>query len=167
MHNKVVTTLARAFAHLGAVSVRFNFRGVGLSAGEYDEGGGERADALAVVRYVRAQWPHQRVYLGGFSFGGAVALAVAREADPAGLVTVAPAIARLPSDFEPPSCRWLLVHGEADDIVPAPPVVAWAARLPLPPQIVLVDGVGHFFHGHLQALTDAVTTFFAPELGTI
>jgi alpha/beta superfamily hydrolase len=140
---------------------------VGLSAGEYDEGGGERADALAVVRYVRAQWPHQRVYLGGFSFGAAIALAVAREVNPAGLVTVAPAIARLPSDFEPPSCSWLLVHGAADDIVQAPPVVAWAGRLPSPPQIVLVDGVGHFFHGHLQLLTDAVTKFFAPDLGTV
>jgi alpha/beta superfamily hydrolase len=165
MQNKVVTTLARAFAHLGTASVRFNFRGVGLSAGSYDEGEGERDDVLAVVRYARANWPGQRVYLGGFSFGGAVALAAARGADPAGLVTVAPAIARLPSDFAPPRCRWLLVHGAADDIVPAAPVVAWAAGLTAGPHVVLVNGVGHFFHGHLQALTDAVIEFFAPDLG--
>ena len=163
MHNKVVTTLTRAFAHLGAAAVRFNFRGVGASAGAHADGVGERDDAIAVARWCRQRWPGLRLYLGGFSFGAGIALSVADELAPRGLVTVAPPIARLAPDFAPPRCRWLLVHGTADDVVPAEPVVAWARALRAPPEIVLLEGVGHFFHGRLGALADAVTTYFADE----
>jgi alpha/beta superfamily hydrolase len=163
MHNKVVTTLTRAFAHLGAAAVRFNFRGVGASAGVHADGVGERDDAIAVVRWCRQRWPGLDLYLGGFSFGAGIALSVADELAPRGLVTVAPPIARLAPDFAPPRCRWLLVHGTADDVVPAGPVVAWARKLRAPPEIVLLEGVGHFFHGQLRALATAVTTFFADE----
>ena len=97
MNNKVVTTLARAFARLGADAVRFNFRGVGASAGRYADGVGEREDALAVVAWCRARWPDRRLYLGGFSFGAAVAAAIAARVAPAGLVTVAPPVDRLPA----------------------------------------------------------------------
>ena len=112
MQNKVVTTLARAFAHLGAYAVRFNFRGVGESEGGYTGGVGERADALAVAAWSRARWPALELYLGGFSFGAGVALAAAVEARPRGLVTVAPPIEKLPPAFVPPRCPWLLVHGD-------------------------------------------------------
>src|SRR5688572_16208238 len=127
MHNKVVTTLARAFVHLGAVAVRFNFRGVGASAGSYAHGVGERADANAVVTWSRSRWPNARLYLGGFSFGAATALAIAAAVAPRGLVTVAPPVARLPADFVPPTCPWLLIHGGADDVVPPGPVIDWSA----------------------------------------
>ena len=163
MQNKVVTTVARAFAHLGAAAVRFNFRGVGGSAGFYDGADGERDDALAAVAWSRERWPGRRLYLGGFSFGAAVALAIASRVAPSGLVTVAPPIGRLPAAFVPPLCPWLLVHGGADDVVPAEPVVAWSAALAMPPRLVLLDGVGHFFHGRLGTLGDAVTEFFAAD----
>jgi len=164
MQNKVATTLSRAFAHLGAASVRFNFRGVGASAGSYGDGVGERDDARAVVDWSRERWPGAPVYLGGFSFGAATALAIAARAEPQGLVTVAPPVARLPQDFSPPRCRWLLVHGGADEVVPMEPVVAWAKALERPPEIQVLEGVGHYFHGQLRALTEAVTAFFGPEL---
>jgi uncharacterized protein len=164
MTNKVVTTVARAFARLGADAVRFNFRGVGGSAGTYADGVGERDDALAVVAWCRERWPRRRVYLGGFSFGAAVALGVAARAAPAGLVTVAPPVDRVRADFVAPACPWLLIHGEADDVVPSKPVLDWCATLPRPPKIVLLPGVGHFFHGRLAALTDAVTKEFGAEL---
>jgi alpha/beta superfamily hydrolase len=163
MHNKVVTTLARTFANLGASAVRFNFRGVGDSAGVYADGVGERDDATAVVAYARERWPGLPVYLGGFSFGGAVALAVASRVAPRGLVTVAPPVARLGADFVPPRCPWLLVHGSDDDVVPAGPVIEWAAALAAPPHIAQLAGVGHFFHGHLRELSAAVTDFFAAD----
>jgi len=163
MQNKVVTTLARAFAHLGAFSVRFNFRGVGASQGAYSEGIGERADALAVAAWCRARWPRLRLYLGGFSFGAAVALTSAAEAQPFGLVTVAPPVEKLPATFVPPSCPWLLVHGTADDVVPVAPTEAWVAGLAAPPRLVLLDGVGHFFHGQLRTLESEVTGFFAAD----
>jgi alpha-beta hydrolase superfamily lysophospholipase len=89
MQNKVVTTLARTFAHLGAAAVRFNFRGVGGSAGAFDGADGERDDALAAVAWSRERWPGRRLYLGGFSFGAAVALAIAARVKPSGLVTAA------------------------------------------------------------------------------
>jgi alpha/beta superfamily hydrolase len=166
MQNKVVTTLARTFANLGAVAVRFNFRGVGASAGAYANGEGEREDVLAVVAWSRARWPHLRVYLGGFSFGAAMALGVAARAAPHGLVTVAPPVTRfMPADFQPPQCPWLLVHGSADDVVEPKPVIEWANALPRPPHVALVDGVGHYFHGHLNALGNAVTEFFGPDFG--
>ena len=163
MSNKVVTTVARTFARLGADAVRFNFRGVGGSAGEYAGGIGERDDALAVVAWCRARWPGRRLYLGGFSFGAAVAAAIAARSAPAGLVTVAPPVDRLSTDFVAPACPWLLVHGDADDVVPPGPVLDWCKTLPAPPRIVLLHGAGHFFHGRLAALADAVTAAFGGD----
>jgi alpha/beta superfamily hydrolase len=163
MHNKVVSTLARTFARSGAVALRFNFRGVGGSAGEYTGGVGERDDALAAARWCAARWPGLPVYLGGFSFGAAVALTAAAAAGARGLVTVALPIERLPADVALPQCRWLLVHGAADDVVPAGPVVAWARALSAPPEIVVLDGVGHFFHGQLRVLGDTVAEFLSAD----
>lgn len=164
MSNKVVTTVARAFARLGANAVRFNFRGVGRSGGRYADGIGERDDALAVAAWCKARWPGRPLYLGGFSFGAAVAAAIAARAAPAGLVTVAPPVERLAADFVAPGCPWLLIHGEADDVVRLDPVLKWCAKLPAPPKIVVLPGAGHFFHGRLADLTDAVTEAFGAEL---
>jgi alpha/beta superfamily hydrolase len=163
MHNKVVTTLARAFVGLGATAVRFNFRGVGASAGSHADGLGERDDALAAVAWARARWPGVPLYLGGFSFGAATALSVAARVAPRGLITVAPPIARMPANFVAPTCPWVLVHGGADDVVPPGPVLAWVATLANPPRVVLLEGVGHFFHGQLAALRDAVVTTFGGD----
>ena len=164
MSNKVVTTLARAFARLGADAVRFNFRGVGRSAGRHADGLGERDDALAVAAWCKERWPGRPLYLGGFSFGAAIAAAIAARVAPAGLVTVAPPVERLGADFVAPACPWLLIHGEADDVVPPGPVLEWCATLPAPPKIVLLPGAGHFFHGRLADVTEAVTEAFGAEL---
>jgi alpha/beta superfamily hydrolase len=164
MSNKVVTTVARAFTRLGADAVRFNFRGVGRSAGRFADGIGERDDALAAAAWCRQQWPGRPLYLGGFSFGAAIAAAIAARAAPAGLVTVAPPVERFAADFVAPACPWLLIHGEADDVVPPGPVLEWCAKLPVPPKIVLLPGAGHFFHGRLADLTAAVTETFGAEL---
>jgi alpha/beta superfamily hydrolase len=164
MSNKVVTTVARAFSRLGADAVRFNFRGVGVSAGEHAGGIGERDDVLAVVAWCRERWPGRPLYLGGFSFGAAVALGVAARVAPAGLVTVAPPIDRVRENFVAPRCPWLLIHGAADDVVPPAPVLEWCKELAVPPRIVLLPDVGHFFHGSLAALTEAVTETFGAEL---
>jgi uncharacterized protein len=163
MHNKVVTTLARTFTRLGAVAVRFNFRGVGASAGAHADGIGERDDAVAVARWSRTQWPDLPLYLGGFSFGAAVALSVAAELALSGLVTVAPAVKRVGAGFRLPECPWLLVQGDKDEIVDAQEVLAWARGLPTPPTLAVLAGVGHFFHSRLRELDKAVAEFFAPH----
>jgi alpha/beta superfamily hydrolase len=163
MQNKVVTTVARAFVELGAHAVRFNFRGVGASQGAFADGAGERADALAVVDWARRRWPALPLYLGGFSFGGNVALSAAVAADPKGLVAVAPPVDKLPREFAPPACPWLLVHGAADDVVPVHATAAWIETLSSRPRFVVLEGVGHFFHGHLRVLQDTVKSFFEPD----
>jgi alpha/beta superfamily hydrolase len=163
MHNKVVTTLARTFIDLGAIAVRFNFRGVGASGGAYADGIGERDDVIAVARWSRTQWPDLPLYLGGFSFGAAVALSAAAELTPSGIVTVAPPPKRIGARFTPPTCPWLLVQGDKDDVVSSDEVLAWARALPRPPTLAVLADVGHFFHGRLRELAEEVAAFFAPQ----
>jgi alpha/beta superfamily hydrolase len=165
MQNKVVTTTARAFAQLGAHALRFNFRGVGASEGRYADGVGERADALAAIAWSRDRWPGLDVYLGGFSFGAAIALGIAAEARATGLVTIAPPLDRLPAGFVPPRCPWLLIHGVADDVVPFAATEARLAALGVRPQVVAMQDAGHFFHGRLLEVDEAIRSFFGPRLG--
>jgi alpha/beta superfamily hydrolase len=170
LDNKVVYTVARAIEQLGVPAIRFNFRGVGTSAGSYDEGRGEGDDALAVIGFGRRRWPQAALWLAGFSFGGAVAARIAAQAQAERLVLVAPGITRLErTDFEAaraavPACPWLIVQGDADDVVPAAAVLSWAgSRAPAPgvpaPQLSMLPGAGHFFHGRLPELRDAVLAF--------
>ena len=123
MDNKVATTLARSFHELGVPTIRFNFRGVGDSAGQFDDGVGETNDALAAVAYGRERWPGAALWLAGFSFGGHVALRASRQAGgdvATRLVTVAPAFTRYyasPSALPMPACPWLIVQGDADEVI--------------------------------------------------
>jgi len=163
MDNKVVWTLARAWQQFGAATIRFNFRGVGASAGSHADGRGEIDDALAVIAYGRERWPQTVLWLAGFSFGGAVALRAAASAPPACLVTVAPGIAGIDaSDVRPPACPWLIVQGEDDDVVPAAMVKEWVSRLSPAPQLIVLPGAGHFFHGRINELRDTIVEFMRP-----
>ncbi|HEX6997336.1 MAG TPA: alpha/beta fold hydrolase [Gammaproteobacteria bacterium] len=164
LHNKVTHTVARAFARLGAAAVRFNFRGVGQSAGAYDDGRGERADLAAVAAWCRERWPGKPLYLGGFSFGGAVALAEAAALEPQGLVAVAPATRRIPSPFTPPACPWLVVQGDRDDVVPLAETREWLAAVDGGGEMAVLPGAGHFFHGKLPELAERVREFLEPLL---
>lgn len=162
MDNKVVYTVARAFEQLHAPAIRFNFRGVGASEGAYDEGRGETEDVLAVIAYGRSRWPQAALWLAGFSFGGAVALLAASPSAPERLVLVAPGITKIDLTRAPaPQCPWLIVQGDADDVVPADLVLGWAATLRPAPQITVLPGAGHFFHGRIHELRDAVLRFMA------
>jgi alpha/beta superfamily hydrolase len=162
MHNKVVHTVSRACQERGMPTLRFNYRGVGASTGSYDEGRGETQDALAVVAAGRARWPHAALTLAGFSFGGMVSLMAAATAAPARLISVAPAVTRAGfASIARPACPWLIVQGDADEVVDAREVQAFAASFQPPPQLVLLPGAGHFFHGRLNELRDAAIAFLA------
>ena len=158
MDNKVVQTLARAFIQLGWRAVRFNFRGIGKSEGAWDEGRGEVDDALAVLAAVRA--PGEPLILSGFSFGGYVASRAALSlAQPAQrLVLVGPATSRF--DTAPVPADTVVIHGEVDDVVPLSAVLDWARPQSLP--VIVVPGVGHFFHGQLPLLKSLVVRAFDP-----
>ena len=162
MHNKVTYILARAFNDLGAVSLRFNFRGVGKSAGTFAAGVGETDDALAAVDWLSARHPGLPLWLAGFSFGAYVALRAQSARPVRRLVTVAPAVERFDTRvIQEPQCPWLLVQGDADEVVSAPAVLAWAASLKRPPHMAVLKGAGHFFHGRLNEVRDAVVAEFA------
>lgn len=164
LDNKVVYTLARAFVELGVPSIRFNFRGVGGSAGRHDEGGGETADALAAIAYGRERWPGASLWLAGFSFGGAVAVRAAAQAAPETLVTVAPGITRVAmAGVDSPACPWLIVQGDADDVIEPAAVLDWASRQSPTPTVHLLPGAGHFFHGRLHELRSVVLDFLGPQ----
>ena len=158
MHNKVVQTLARAFVQCGWRALRFNFRGVGASAGTYDEGRGELADMLAVVAQTAPA--DQPLALAGFSFGAFVtshALAqtwTERSVDKVVLVGTAAsrfAVAPLPPQAHEAT---LVLHGEQDDTVPLHSVMDWARPQFLP--VTVIPGVEHFFHGQLPLLKSLV-----------
>jgi alpha/beta superfamily hydrolase len=157
--NKVVHTLARACTDVGMPSLRFNFRGVGKSAGTYDEGRGEVQDVLAAVRYCRERWPQARLWLAGFSFGAAVAVRASSAAEPSGLVAVAPAVDRLDIATVMPACPWLVLLGDADDVVSPQRMLEWAQGLRPAPVTQVLAGAGHFFHGRLPELRKRVTAF--------
>jgi uncharacterized protein len=163
--NKVVHTLARTFNDQGWPSVRFNFRGVGASAGTHDGEGGEVQDALAVVRYGRERWPQARLWLAGFSFGAAVAVLASLEALPAGLIAVAPAVDRMPIAAVTPNCPWLVLLGDADEVVSPQRMLEWAGGLRPQPQVQVLAGAGHFFHGRLPELRDQVAAFVSQRPG--
>jgi alpha/beta superfamily hydrolase len=164
LDNKVVWALARAFGQCGAPTIRFNFRGIGLSAGSYDEARGETADALAVVACGRARWPKAPLWLAGFSFGGVVALRAARTSGAALLVTVAPGITKIdPGVGTTPGCPWLIVQGDEDDVVPAQLVLPWARGLTPAPTVRVIAGAGHYFHGRINELRDSVASFVSEQ----
>lgn len=157
MSNKVVQTMARAAVLAGMRAVRFNFRGVGRSAGSYDEGRGELDDFLAVVQ---AEAPQGPLALAGFSFGSFVAsqallrLHPMRDLEHVVLVGAAAsrfAVAQVPEELR---ARTLVVHGELDDTVPLSAVMDWARPQTLP--VLVVPAGGHFFHGQLPLLRELV-----------
>ena len=157
MQNKVVQTLARAFVQCGWQAVRFNFRGVGASAGAYDEGRGEAADMQAVIDQVAPSGP---LALAGFSFGAFVTSHVVRTLAPMRsldkLVLVGTAASRFEVAPVAPELheQTLVLHGEQDDTVPLVSVMDWARPQSLP--VTVIPGVEHFFHGQLPLLKTLV-----------
>ena len=162
LDNKVAQTLAKTFFALGYVAVRFNFRGVGASAGAFDEGVGETEDALAVLADARARFGASLpVALAGFSFGAYVQARVAARVESERLVLVAPAVGRFP--MQRVAAETIVVHGEVDDVVPLADVLEWARPQELP--IVVFPGCGHFFHGRLPHLARTVTALWPKASG--
>jgi hypothetical protein len=150
MDNKVVVTLARAHLQCGWRTVRFNFRGIGASAGAWDEGRGEIDDAIAVARALREG--DESLALAGFSFGGYVASHAASALGASGLVLIAPATQNFTVAAAPAGT--LVVHAEADEVVPLASTLDWARPQAQP--VVVVPGGGHFFHGQLPLLKELV-----------
>ena len=173
MNNKVVTTLAKSFDELGLATVRFNFRGVGKSAGSSTgqalaeseirnyEHAGELDDLQAVLEWVKESLAGAKFWLAGFSFGSYVAAKLAETWPTEQLISIAPPVERMPfADLKNIHCPWLVVQGDEDEIVSPAAVVAFAANPPSPLQLILLPGVSHFFHGRLLDLRDSLLREF-------
>lgn len=159
MDNKIVYILARAFIERQYITVKFNFRGVGQSEGDYAEGKGEIEDVLAVTQFMRDHYEDAQtplpLLLAGFSFGSGVQAHVAQQLQPDWLVLVAPSVENLQS---PPvvehAKNTLVIHGDQDTTVPLQSVIQWATPQTLP--ITIVPGAEHFFHGKLPILKNII-----------
>ncbi len=167
MHNKVAHTLARAFVRSGFETLRFNFRGTEASEGQYNDGIGELDDALAALDWMRERRPAGPLWLAGFSFGAAIAIRAAVKVEVNGLVSVAPAVSRFANDIaDQPKCPWLVVQGDEDELVDIEETLAWLNALEPGPELLVLAGAEHFFHGRLTDVREAVMDFIARNVGS-
>ncbi len=172
MHNKVVTTTIRAWQQRAIATIRFNFRGVGESEGQYDHGVGECLDLQAVIDYAKAHYPNAALWLGGFSFGAFISLKVATSGvSPAGLISLAPALRFFNFlTLTLPECPWLVVQGTEDELVPKEEVTAWYdflnkhKKTDLDWELLFIRESSHFFHGHLVELRAKIGVFMDRHL---
>ena len=163
MHTKVVFQSAKALAEIGCVVLRFNFRGVGRSAGQWDNGKGELDDFRAAVDYMAAQHPGLEIWAAGFSFGSYIAL-TSGAADPrvCALIAIAPPVDRY--DFEPAEQSErpkFIIHGERDELISLRSVRAFYARLQEPKEMVEIDRANHLFDGQAGEVGDALRDLLA------
>ena len=162
MHNKVVTTIARAMKSCDIESFRFNYRGVGDSEGEYGEGFGEAEDLVSICEWVKANTVAKEIILCGFSFGGAVAYMGLGKSDMvSSMVSIAPAVDRFDlSGYSQPTVPWLVVQGIDDDTVNPQSVFDFMAKQDESNlTLIKMDEVGHFFHGKLTDLKEIIEKF--------
>lgn len=160
MHNKVAHTLGRAFLERGLAVLRFNFRGTEASEGEYDDANGEVDDALAAIAYMRERFEPAEVWLGGFSFGAAVAVKAAVREKLSGLVSIAPAVTRFAQGLNgQPDCPWLVLIGDHDELVAVDELVDWVDSLEPGPEVLVMEEAEHFFHGRLVEMRQHVVDF--------
>ena len=166
MQNKVVATLQRIARDAGYATLRFNFRGVGQSAGSYADGRGEIDDALAAARWLGERHPGLPLTLMGFSFGSCVAGNAAARLEGQGvalrhLFMLAPPVERFAVEL-PRQCPITVVQPEDDEVVTPARVYAWSGSLALPHELLRVPGCSHFFHGKLIELKDLLQPRLAP-----
>lgn len=167
MHNKVAQSLARAFVACGFSTLRFNFRGVGASDGQYDNGVGELGDALAALAWMRGHVSYGPLWLAGYSFGAAIAVRAAMTTAVSGLVNVAPAVSLLANVLQgQPGCPWLVIQGDKDELVAVDDTIDWLNSLDEGPELLVVPDAAHFFHGKLAVLRKAVQLFVDDSVRT-
>jgi hypothetical protein len=157
MHNKVVTMVARSLRELGLAALRFNFRGVGTSAGSYDNGQGEAADVEGIAGWLAQVRPDHQLWLAGFSFGAYVTARAAQRLPVRELISIGPAVENFDfASLKRPDCPWVVLQGEEDEVVSPRAVFDWAATVKPSVQLIRMPETGHFFHRRLMDLRGAL-----------
>lgn len=161
MDNKVVYILTSTLRNLGAITVRFNFRGIGKSTGSFDQGTGEVDDVLFLIDWFKQQHRFKKLWLAGFSFGSFVAFQAHEKLSPERLILVAPAIERW--NYQQVNLsqetKTLIVQGGNDTVVSPPAVIDWVGTLQPAPHFEMIEEADHFFHGFLPNLREIVQTW--------
>jgi alpha/beta superfamily hydrolase len=160
MHTKVVFQGAKGLSRIGCAVLRFNFRGVGTSAGSFSGGEGEKADYRSALDYLHARYPGAPLWAAGFSFGSWVALETGA-VDPrvSALIAVAPPVARTDYSWEHTLASTkpkFIVQGDLDELCPLKDMWAFYARLKEPKELVVIDGGTHLFDGKTEEVGDAL-----------
>ena len=165
MHNKVVYRIAKTFNEAGFAAFRFNFRGVGASAGVHDNGRGEQQDLSAAVDFIQRQYPESEIWLAGFSFGAVVTLNFGCYDDRAVALVVAGVPAAIYNNEGLRTCEKpkLLVHGSFDQFGPIDQLRRFFEALSRPKELAVVDGADHFFEGRLDELATAISGFIREQ----
>ncbi len=164
MTNKVTHMIEKAFREMGLHTIRFNFRGVGDSEGEFDDGIGETDDLINVYNWAQNIFPDYDVWLAGFSFGSYTALRACEEIKPQQFLTIAPPVERYDyTQLTPPECPWLVIQGENDDVVTPKAVYDYVNSLDPRPQLITFK-TGHFFHRRLIDLRGAIINGITRQL---
>ena len=169
MHTKAVFQGAKGLTRIGCAVLRFNFRGVGRSAGTFDEGQGEKEDFRAALDYMARRYPNSRLWAAGFSFGSWVALEVGAEDDRVqALIGIAPPVATSVSgmDYSFPNTLAstkpkFFVQGEADEVCPIQGMWTFYGQLEEPKELVIIDGADHLFEGKTQEVGEALEGLLA------
>ena len=157
LQNKVVHILAKGFNDNGLTTVRFNFRGVGKSQGEFDHGKGEADDVQIITEYIRQQSVGDGIWLAGFSFGGYVAARAYQKVKAERLLLVAPSVTLYDmNDINNIQIPWSVIQGSDDEVIEPEAVKAWLAIQQQAPTLHWLEGAGHFFHGRLNDLRDII-----------
>ena len=158
MHTKVVFQGAKALTRIGCAVLRFNFRGVGRSAGAWDEGRGEIDDFVAAVDFMAARYPDLELWAAGFSFGSYIAMTGgARDDRVCALIAVAPPVDRYELAPVVASAKpTFIVHGERDELIPLKAVREFYARLQEPKELIEIDRANHLFDGQASEVGDAL-----------
>jgi alpha/beta superfamily hydrolase len=164
MHTKAVYQGAKGLARIGCTVLRFNFRGVGGSAGTFGDGEGEQEDFRAALDYMTSRYPGTRLWAAGFSFGAWVALEVGAADDRvSALIGIAPPVATSVSGHAYTFERTLastkpkfFIQGEADEVCPLEGMWAFYARLEEPKELVVIDGADHLFEGKAEEVGEAL-----------
>ena len=167
MHNKVVFRAAAALNEAGLVALRINFRGVGQSTGEHDEGRGEREDVRSGLNYLTENYPGQEITLCGFSFGARVGLEVgSADERVVRLISLGTPVDKYDFSFLE-QCRKpiLFVQGDVDEFGGVERLRELVARLRAPVELKVIKGAGHFFDDQLDELKAAITEWALAQTG--
>lgn len=167
MHTKAVFQGTKGLVRAGCAVLRFNFRGVGRSAGTFSGGPGEKGDFTAALDYAAARYPGLPLWAAGFSFGAWIALETGAADDRVSvLIGIAPPVTKMGYDFSNTRRSTkpkFFVQGEADEICPIQDMWKFYGELPEPKELVVIDAADHLFDGHTtevgEALEDLLVDF--------